>query len=222
MADLNEPLQQEPPVDNWDAVPEQQKARLPALAKGTYEFQLPLNLQPKHFEEVETKGPDGAVTGKYRRARFDADLPLVVTRDTTAEQSYVNQLFEGSIGTNPRPRFVGKRGDPPKRVSDAVYLYKDGLKGSTVGFKPTDDNALVDAICKLGAGKKFVADVIWPAYCNKKKVRRVKDSNGATIEDPEGKLGCGENFRDAQAENFQCKCGADIRVFPELARFRGE
>jgi hypothetical protein len=143
-----------------------------------------------------------------------------VTQDTTAEHSYVGQIFEGNLSTLPRPRFGKRKGDPVKQVSDAVYFYKDALKGSTVGFKPNDTAALIDAICKLGAGKKFQAHVVWGTSCNKKRVRRVVDSAGQNVEDPEGKLGCGKYYRDAPAEEFQCQCGASLRVFPELANYR--
>lgn len=120
----------------------------------------------------------------------------------------------------PRPRFGKRKGDPVKQVSDAVYLYKDGLEGPVGAFKPTEHEKLVEAICKIGAGKTFVADVSWPAYCNKKKVRRLRDSAGQLVDDPEGKLGCGKNFRTATQEEFACECGAVIFVFPELVRFR--
>jgi hypothetical protein len=228
MAEMNDALVPEPPVDNWDEIPEQGKARVPALPVGTYEFQIPANLQPKHWEKQEKEvkvvkegleTTEKVVTGY--RVRFDADLPLVVTRDTTPEQTYASSgsIFGGSISTMPRPRF-GKKGDPPKHVSDAVYLYKDGLKGAVGGFKPTEHEKLIAAICQVGAGKKFIADVAWPAYCNKKKVRRVRDSAGQLIDDPEGKFGCGKNFRTATQEEFPCECGAAIFVFPELVRYR--
>jgi hypothetical protein len=224
MAELNDAVVPEPPVDDWDQVPDQQKTRLPLLPVGTYEFQFPHNLGVKHWEkqekEVEKEGVKSKVLIGYR-VRFDADLPLTVVRDTTAEQTYKDHLFGGGISTMPRPRFVGKKGTPPKQVSDAVYVYKDALKGPVPPpFKPTEHEKLLEAICRLGAGKTFIADVAWPAFCNRKKVRRVRDSAGQLIDDPEGKYGCGKNYREAQAEEFVCECGATLFVFPELARYR--
>lgn len=199
---------------------------MPLLPPGTYEFQLPVNLSAKHWEETEQK-QDGKVVAKWHRVKWSADLPLVVVRDTTAEQSYNGQLFEGGCSTQPRPRYVGKKGDPPKHVSDAAYLYKDGLKGNDRTFKPTESEKLVAAICKIAqeraqAGKPatFLANVTWPGNCSKKKVRYVLDSNGQSIEDPEKKMGCGKFHRVAPAERFQCECGAAIRVFPELENYR--
>lgn len=226
MADMNEPLQAEPPVDSWDDVPEQRAARAPLLPKGLYEFQIPHNLQPKHFEEMKSKemvkGADGKETPKtvWRQCHFSAELPLVVTRDTTPEQTYSGQIFEGNLSTLPRKRFGKRKGDPVKMVSDAVYFYKDALKGSTVGFKPSDTEKLIDGICKIGAGKKFQAQVIWQVGCSKSKVRRVIDSAGQNVEDPEGKHGCGKFYRDAPSEDFVCECGASLRVFPELANYK--
>lgn len=227
MAEMNEELVKEAPVDNWDDIPEQGKARLPLLPAGTYEFLLPHNLQPKHWEKQEKEVKvvkEGLETTEKQtigyRVRFDADLPLVVTRDTTSEQTYKDSIFGGGISTMPRPRFGKRKGDPVKQVSDAVYLYKDGLKGAVGAFKPTDHEKLIAAICQAGAGKTFVADVAWPAYCNKKKARRLRDSSGQLVDDPEGKLGCGKNFKAATQEEFTCECGAVIFVFPELVRFR--
>ena len=226
----NLPMQPEAPLESWDDVPQQQSPSIPTLPRGEYQFRLPHNLTPDKWVESELKkNKDGVETvEKYLRVSFDADLPLEVTA-TAVEGLEAHFLFRGSISTMPRPRFVGKRGDPPKQVSDAVYLYRDGLKGSTVGFKPSDHKALVAAICKVGAGKEFVARVIWPAFCNKKKVRYVLDAQGQSVEDPEGKMGCGENYRDGKtldnatgqvAERFTCKCEAALRVFAELANFR--
>ena len=222
-------LAAEPVIDSWDDVPQQQGPSIPTLPRGEYQLQLPHNLLvDKWAEQKIKKTKDGVETEEtYYRVNFDADFPLVVTA-TNVEGVEPHALFRGSISTMPRPRFVGKRGDPPKQVSDAVYLYRDGLKGSTVGFKPSDHKALVAAICKAGAGKEFVARVIWPAFCNKKKIRYIVDAQGQNIEDPEGKFGCGENYRDGKtidaqgviAERFTCKCGASLRVFAELAQFR--
>lgn len=219
-------LAAEEPISDWSEVPEQRGPQLPTLPRGDYQFRLPYNLKPEQWIEGELK-KEGKEPEKYYRVSFDADLPLEVTATNVAGVEE-HALFRGSISTMPRPRFVGKRGDPPKQVSDAVYLYRDGLKGSTVGFKPNDHKALVAAICKVGAGKEFVAKVIWPAFCNKKKVRYIVDAQGQNIEDPEGKFGCGENYRDGKtvdekgqiAERFTCKCGASLRVFAELGQFR--
>lgn len=221
------PMQPEPEIPEWQDVPEQRGPGIPTLPRGTYEFQLPYNLTPDRWKEDKDKNEV-----MHFRLSFDADFPLVVTA-TNVQGVEEHALFRGSISTRPRPRFVGKRGDPPKYVSDAVYLYKDALKGPQINIK--DDKTVRDGICKVGAGKKFVATVVWPAFCNPKKVRYILDADGNSIEDPEGKQGCGANYRDGKtidpatgmiSERFVCAgkdgngCGAAIRVFPELSNFR--
>lgn len=219
-------MQKEPEISDWNDVPEQRGPSIPTLPRGKYRFRIPHNLTPDRWKEDKDK-----LEVMHYRLPFDADFPLEVTA-TNVPGLEEHPLFRGSISTRPRPRFVGKRGDPPKYVSDAVYLYKDALKGPQINIK--DDKAVRDGICKIGAGKEFLAQVIWPAFCNPKKVRYVLDADGQSVEDPDGKMGCGANYRDGKtidlatgviSERFTCggkdgnPCGAAIRVFPELSNF---
>lgn len=216
-------MQAEPGILDWDSVPDQRGPVIPALPRGDYEFQLPHNLTPNSWKEDEEKKEGGSVM--HYRLQFDADFPLVVTATNVPVEEH--SLYRGSISTRPKRRWVGKKGDPPAMVSDALYLYKDALKGPKIN--PADDKAVRDGICKVGAGKRFVARVIWETNCSDKKVRYVTGPDGNSILDPEGKMGCKTFYKDGKtvdpttgaiADRFTCKCGAALRVFPELSNFR--
>lgn len=214
---------------DWDNPPEQPAGGFaPAIYPDSYEFELPKDLE-NCWEVVEIN--EGDLKGQYVALQFDAQHPLVGIRSQSGQHD--GETYNGRISGVPRNR--SKKGDPPKYASDLMYLLLYGFEGKE---KPKNSREWISVVNGY-AGKHFVADAEWSAFCNKKKTIYVYDAQGNAVEDPgvvnpetgvtSKRVGCGKNYymrdipKDAQgaySERFQCSCGAALRAFPQLVRFR--
>ncbi len=199
---------------DYDNVGEERGAFTPNLPEGDYEFQLPKNLAGLWEISASQKG-------QRVRLQFSNDEPLRVSNSRVPE--LIGSAWTGSISNVERNR--ARKGEPDRLVSDLGLFVRNALKDST---KISGQKELMALVNKHG-GEKFVANNEWSAYCNQKKVRYVTDETGHSVEDPEGKQGCGANYyssglpRNAdgsKADRLTCACGAALMARGNLARFR--
>jgi hypothetical protein len=202
---------------NWDEMGEQIQGFKPLLPPGEYEFNLPLSLKDCWSDAFDTK--------QGKRAALMVDLVVTNARD----QKRVGDVRRMRINGAERNR--AKKGDPERLVSDLAFFYRDALQGKT---KPKGFTALAKAVGNEGGGKRFVATVEWSAFCNKKTVRYIMNAEERAVKDTEGELGCGANYymeggsgkaipknEDGSFhERFECTCGAALRCFDGLTRFK--
>lgn len=222
---------------DYEKVPEQRGEYKPLIQPGDYLFRLPKNLDLAWAEPFEANVGD---KGKFERiaVQFDAEHPLTVVGAPpavkAANPAIIGETVKTRVSNAERNR--ARKGDPAAYVSDLYYLLVEGL-----GFvgKPSEN---MDWILSLNAyaGKEFVAALAWSSFCNKDKPRYIDDGSGGTTEDPEKQKGCGSRYYQSALpkdesglylERFTCggkvqidggavDCGASLRCFPGLERFR--
>ena len=198
---------------NYDDVPEQLGGFAPTPPPGSYRFRLPGDLA-NIWEQFDVTIDDKPQ--KRLRAQFEESSVLTITSSVSGDQD--GNAFRTRITNVER-----KRGKSDAKASDMLYLLR--ALGDEQHY--ASNKAYAEALMKF-AGKEFVADVEWAAWCNSNKPIRSQDEDGNTVI-VESQNGCGERVyqRDipkvdgAYAETFGCPgCGALLRAFPNLARFR--
>lgn len=203
---------------DYDKLPEQRGGGQPNINPGTYIFELPANVAEAWEIRETTRGQRVAI-------KSDRDHPIVVAGVVREDDKpLIGEVWYGSVSTAERNR--AKKGEPEALVSDMTYLLRDGLEDKEA--KPQKSREFMQAVSKH-AGARFMADNTWSAFCNKAKPRYI-EVDGQVVEDPDKTPGCGENYymrdipRDAEGyymERFTCKkCGASLRAFQNLERFR--
>lgn len=194
---------------------------------GSYRFRLPANLSRiwEIFDHVKGKPP-----GKRIRAKFDESFPLTIVQSPGGTLD--GEPFQTSITNAERPR--GKADNPNLQfISDMDYMNRDvwGLQS-----KPPGGNKGYADEFQKHAGTDFGADVEWNWYCNEKKDIYVPNGSGG-YQVVEGQKGCGTNYYQKDVDKIpsnpedpnspkvypmrvQCQCGAHVRAFANLVRFR--
>jgi hypothetical protein len=220
----NEPLQQEQMASLDDM--QESGSFLPMLQPGSYEFQIPANVDDA-FDLIDATGkkwgPES--TGEQNLVVvFDDAHPLKIVGAPPHAAKRIGEPFRERVGSNPRK---WKIGGVETQVRDMLYLLKK------LGEKviPTTPKAYGDAIVKY-AGKTFKAPVGVSWGCNKNRKARfwqLKDANdpasGAAIESQQP--GCGKRMypdKDVKPgpdglypEQVQCpQCQAIVRGFSNL------
>ncbi len=223
---------------DYEHVPEQRGEFKALLQPGDFLFRLPKNLDLAWAEPFEANVGD---KGKFERiaVQFDPEHPLTVVGAPPA----LRAANPGVIGETVRVRVANaernraRKGDPAAYVSDMYYLLFEGL--GLDGKKPDENMEWIMALNAF-AGKEFVAALTWSSFCSERNTRYIDDGQGGTTEDPDGTKGCGTRYYQSQlprgedglfAERFTCggkkqvdggtvDCGASLRCFPNLERFR--
>jgi hypothetical protein len=225
-------------VVDYENVPEQRGDYKPLLQPGDFLFRLPKNLDLAWAEPFDAKVGD---KGTFERiaVQFDAEHPLAVIGAPAAlkaaNPSVIGETVRCRISNAERNR--ARKGDPAAYVSDMYYFLFEGMAFD--GKKPADNMEWITAV-NAQAGKEFVAALTWSSFCSVDKVRYIDDGQGGTTEDPDKQRGCGARYyqsglpRDEAGlylERFTCSgkkqieggvvdCGASLRCFPNLERFR--
>lgn len=208
---------------------QEQRAFAPPPAPGTYRFELPpaaalVNV----FDVVQTD------KGQRIKAQFKGDAPLKIVQ--SPGKALDGEPFSTTI-TN-----VERKRDRQGLViaSDMDYLLK-GL-GETVKAKTNKQYG--DALVKH-AGATFTADVEWSWSCNDRRPAYFEavDEQGqpsgqfGPMDDPTSALegedagkraGCGRRYYASDVPKVDgqfplritCECGASVRAFANLTRFR--
>lgn len=233
---LNE-LGTTPLTDGVDVnnLPEQFGGFTPPPPPGTYRFQLPV-LKPEAFSKVITEKEGDRV-----KVTFNDDFPLLIIQAPPAAKDYEKTPFNTNLTNTPRKR--GKGDDAPK-ASDWDYLNK-ALGEPARPANNADYAKKLIAQSQTAGGKTFQADVEWGWSCNPNRAARFDDGNGQFIEVPQTDgdgapmkdpntgepipvKGCGKRYYEGQVDKVDgkvplritCECGANVRAFPNLTRFK--
>lgn len=209
-----------PVKDNVDFndLPEQMGAYPPPPQPGPYRFRIS-KLGADNFDAIQH-----AEYGERVKVKFDQNAPLVITH--ASNPAALGDVFQTSLTNTPRRR--GKGEDAPL-ASDMDYL----LKALGVTERPTSPRAYAEVLMTASnEAKEFAADVEWSWGCNDKRPAQWPDETGALVEasNAEGVvMGCGtkhyqkdvKKVDGAFPERVACsKCGASLRAFGNLSRFR--
>jgi hypothetical protein len=215
------PIQDEVDFAN---LPEQFGASQPPPQPGAFRFRLPKPLPDAAFDKVNSE-----TYGERAKVKFDDNAPLLIVQ--SPKSVYNGEPFNTTITNVPRPR------DKEKKViaSDWDYL------NQALGFvsRPKSNWEYCTALqAKAGEGAEFNADIEWSWQCRADRPARFSDGQGGrgeqtNAETGQPQLGCGRRYYQNKVSKVQdeagesvfplyiaCECGADIRAFANLSRFR--
>lgn len=212
---------------DYASMPDQMGGFTEPPQPGAFRFRFPPRLDDiwEKFEHTNGNPP-----GVRLRAKFGSASPLTIIQ--SPQGKYNGDPFETSVTNAERRR--GKREDTTAPwICDMDYINRDvwGLRG-----KPTGGNVGYAQEFMKHANSEFSADIEWSWYCNDRKNVWVDNGQGGTTE-VEGKLGCGTNYYQKDVQKvlsdpmdlnsppvfplrIQCQCGAMVRAFANLVRFR--
>ena len=198
---------------SFDTMPDQMGTFAPPPQPGSYRFKLPTNMGDL-WEKAEKSGKNA---GPRIKAKFDDAHPLVIVQAT--DTNLVNEPFTTTISNVERKR--GKDDDAPE-VSDMDYLLRDGFG---IEKKPKQNKEYITQMIAL-AGKEFGADIEWSWRCNPERKIYVEKEGGGYEEMDQ--MGCGARYYQKNVdkvngefpERITCLCGANVRGFANLTRFR--
>jgi hypothetical protein len=209
---------------DFDAMPEQMGSFREDPQPGTYRFKLSAKLDDI-WDTIDAK-----TKGTRINAIFDDTHPLVIVQSPGGALD--GEPFLYRISNVERRR--GKADDPNAvEVSDLDYLLRDGLGETT---KPKTNAEYAKALMRH-AGEEFTADLERSWNCRKDKNIRVFDETQQRTVEVEGTLGCGSRYYQKDVSKvpsdpndpaslpvyprtITCQCGAQIRGFSNLSRFR--
>lgn len=214
-------------VDTFDALPEQ-RAFTPPPAPGTYQFELPSSAKLADAFDIIAANDK---RGQRINLVLDQDAALKILKSPNNERN--GEPFQTRISNVERKR--DKAG--AVIASDMDYLLQaTGYSGP----RPKVNKAYGDAVIKQG-GKAFEAEIEWSWNCGEHRAARFAEVDAATNQvsyverddpgQPDGKQhGCGARYYQkdvAKGEDgtyplhITCStCGADVRAFANLTRFR--
>jgi hypothetical protein len=212
---------------DYNSMPDQMGSFTPPPQPGSYRFKLPNDLTGI-WEVFDHTG--GNPPGKRIRAKFDDAHPLTIIQSPNATRN--GEPFQTSLSNAERRR--GKKDDPAAPwISDMDYFNRDVW---SLTSKPSGGNVGYANEFMKHANGEFGADVEWNWFCNPKKNIYADNGQGATQE-VAGQAGCGTSYyqkdvpKVAQDPNdpnspqefplrITCQCGANIRAFANITRFR--
>ncbi len=189
-------------------------------------------LDPKGGQDPKTGQPK-IVTKERIQLIFEREGALTIIQSPRGE--YDNEPFSWRLSNVERPRFAGQNLRVP--VSDMTYL----LRALAPEARPKSNQDFVQLCLNVLPAAKFGADAEWSAFCNpdRESLFAFPGEAGETVYEPakvegteELAKGCGarlymsrwpRNPKDTHryAERAPCpKCGAILRPFANLARFR--
>ncbi len=231
-----------------DEIPPERGEFREALAPGSYRFRCPAALGFEPFEvakrdaegrPVDDKGNvvddvKKAATLQYLNLVFDDAHPLTITQSPGSKTD--GEAFYTRVSNLPRKRFVSK--GVFVLVSDLTYL----LRAKAPDARPKTNDEFAQVAAQVLANQEFGADAEWSGFCNKAQdayFAFVNEATGETTYQPwfdealgetENRKGCGERIfpnkwpKDPAtghlAERAKCTCGAMIRPFANLVRFK--
>jgi hypothetical protein len=223
----------------YDEIPEELGAFREPPQPGSFRFQIPPKIQDCFdLIEVERRDAEGKVVvgtdGKaltYQRIQLIFDGPNALTIVQSPRGAYDNEPFNTRISNIERSRFVSK--DVRVKVADLTYL----LRAKAPDARPRTNEEFITVALQTLPGQAFGADIEWNGFCNPKNdaVFAFPGEGGETVYEPalddatnQAKKGCGERVymnkwpreKGVYAARAQCKCGAVLRPFAQLVRFK--
>jgi hypothetical protein len=204
---------------DFNDLPEQMGGYAPPPQPGPKRFKLS-KLGPDNFDKVTSTD-----YGERVKVKFDGNAPLVILQSTL--EGEVGDPFTTVLTNVPRKR--GKGEDAPV-ASDMDYL----LKALKVAERPKTMHGYADALMiQSNQAAEFTADIEWSARCAPERDAQWPDGNGgfygAADASNQPQKGCGTRVyqRDLPKvdgkyqDRVLCpKCGASVRAFANLTRFR--
>lgn len=234
-----------PEVD-METMPEESAGFRPTPYPGEYAFQLPGEMDyeerivdAKDVEGNKITGSDGQFKKNKRLVTVFGDgHELKLLEATPENQDFVGESLKYRVA-NAEYRY----GKEKALVSEMGFLLRS--LGEVLP-KGADNIAWAKAIAKHALGR-FRATVEWDAFCDAEKKRYIYDEQqGKNIED--SMAGCGQRYgqraytkadgtkvvqipkvNEAQpdgsfierfSETISCGCGAAVRCFPRLKKYR--
>ena len=223
-------------IDNVDFsdMPEQRSGGMQPLPQpGSYRFRFPgWDLNAPIFDKVDTqKGARLSIQFRDAFALTIVQSPGGAHDGETLDYNFSNQEFNQA-----------RKGEPEQFVSDLDFILRDVFGEKK---RPADNKGYAQALVKH-AGKEFTADLEFTWRCNPNKDIYVDDGTGGS-QKVEGQKGCGAGYymgtkpgqvdkalsnpEDPNSpkiypERITCggkdgvPCGANVRAFPRLRRFR--
>lgn len=237
MAKLNElDLGQDPIAgeDDLGNLPEQFGGQFPDPPQpGSYRVQFPPAAALMDAWDTQDKKVDGNVVGKRIVCKHQGDAALTIVQSPGNRMN--GEPFETRISNNERPR--GKKDDPTtKSASDMDYVL---AVTKYPGKKPKTNQEYAQAYSQHVPGKTMGVDIEFQWSCNPEKPIRIDDpNNGLLVLDGQDnrqlQKGCGNRYyqkdidkvfnEKTQAQEYPvritCQCGAQLRAFAQIARFR--
>jgi hypothetical protein len=220
--DLNLVAEEEAPDIESDEMPRQYSPGFtkPPQPLKTYQFRLPADISSV-YDTFDTE------RGQRIKAQFRSDKALANV--TTGES------LDYTVTTQERE--YGKAGE--KKLGSEMAFLLTALGEKTI---PAFSNSrkLMAALSSHGGGL-FKADVDWEATCQKDRDIYTFDATQGKSVKAEGKKGCGRKWATRSytapkatdgkshlipkdnglwVDNFECVCGAMIRVFVRLVNYR--
>ena len=207
---------------------------------GAYRFQVPAALE-SCFDVIDVAQRDGeskVILGAdqkpvtYQRVNLILDGPNALTIVQSPGGKIDGEPFSTRISNIERPRFVGKN-VPTVKVSDMTYL----LRAKAPEQRPRLNGEFIALALQVLPSQQFSADIEWNGYCNPKNDAyfAFQNEKKETIYEPardegatENRKGCGNRIYQSKwphdatgyAARAQCECGAFIRPFAQLVRFK--
>ena len=223
-------------IDNVDFsdMPEQRSGGMQPLPQpGTYRFKLPgFDLNAPIFDKLDTqRGARLSVLFEEAFALTIVQSPGGAHNGESFNYRFSNQEFNQA-----------RKGEPESLASDLDFLFRDVFEEKK---RPADNKGYAQMLAKH-AGKEFTADLEFTWRCNPNKDIYADQGDGSTVK-VEGQKGCGASYymgdRPGQVgkalsnpedpnspqiypERILCSgkdgvpCGASVRAFPRLRRFR--
>lgn len=226
---------------DYENIPPEMGAFREPPQPGAFRFKAPQGIE-NCFDIIEVTQRDAegkAIIGAdkkpqtYQRVSINFEGGNELTIIQSPSQKYNDEPFRTRISNIERKRFVAK--GQFVKVSDLTYLFR----ALTPESKPKTNQEFIELALKVLPGAEFGADVEWSGSCNPERDAffAFEDPNsGETIYEAykeegqtENKKGCGKRIFSNKwpkadgggyAERAQCECGAWLRPFASLARFK--
>ena len=235
MADLNNLQLRDDVVEmtgDPSAIPDQPQGFSRMPQPRSYTIRLPENLISA-WERFDYNHPLSGQPLEGVFLKFDGEHALVISGDDFKGENVGESLRTNISGYLYKVNEKGqRRKDGHILVSDLMYLVR-ALGGSYPQSAKNSDK--ITYINGLASGKEVKADWEWSSFCNPKK--DVYDESGKRSE---GNKGCGQRYFQSQmtkkdgvySERFTCTgeitqadgtkvpCGASLRAFGNLTRFK--
>ncbi len=187
----------------------------PPPQPGPYRLALS-PLGPDNFDKVSS-----SEYGDRVKVKFDDAAPLVIVQSVGG--THDGEPFKTTLTNTPRKR--GKKDDPNAPVSSDWDLLNRALGEET---RPASNKAYAERlIARSQARQQFGADVEWSWQCRDDKDIFADNGSGGFAQ-VAGTKGCGRRYyqKDVEKVNGEfplritCACGANIRAFGNLTKFR--
>lgn len=230
---------EELPQELPEEIPEERGEFREPPQPGSYRFRCPsalencfdiIDVAQKDAEGKPVLGADGK-PATYQRVNLIFDGPNALTIVQSPGGKTDGEPFSTRISNIERPRFVAK--NVSVKVSDLTYL----LRAVAPEARPRLNSEFIEIALKVLPNVEFGADVEWNSFCNDKKDAYFEfpDEKGGTKLETykdegaaEARKGCGKHVYASKwprgPEGYEarakCECGASLRPFAQLVRFK--